>query len=55
MYQAEIRKGNLVAKELLPDGASRQLANLQLSDGSLVGDNALYARLMIELARREGT
>lgn len=53
-YLNEVRKANDLAKALLPNGAARQLVQSQMADGSLLGDNSLFVRMMIEFAREQG-
>ena len=51
-WERDVKRGNDRARELLPDGAAKQLFSEQLADGSILGDHEMICRLMIELARQ---
>jgi hypothetical protein len=51
-FEREVAAGNQKARQLLPEGAARELFSTRLADGSVLGDHELICRLMIELARQ---
>jgi hypothetical protein len=51
-WRSDVKRGNEIARTLLPDGGARDLFAARLADGSILGDHEMICKLMIELARQ---